>query len=97
MKLHLKPPGTKRLNLNIEILLSISASKSNLRRYPGGLEKRVLRIALEQPPLCVPRHLVWRPKCAAQYGRGLHSSTFRLNVGAFCRMEGAPRGSSGGV
>jgi hypothetical protein len=30
-------------------------------------------------------------------GRGLHSSTFRLNVGAFCGMEDALRRRVGGV
>ena len=30
-------------------------------------------------------------------GRGLHSSTFRLNVSAFCGVGGAFRGCSGGV
>jgi len=30
-------------------------------------------------------------------GRGLHSSTFRLNVSAFCGIGGAFRGCVGGV
>jgi len=30
-------------------------------------------------------------------GRGIHSSTFRLNLNAFCDVEGAFRGCSGGV
>jgi hypothetical protein len=29
--------------------------------------------------------------------RGLHSSTFRLNVSAFCGIEGAFKGCLGGV
>ena len=33
----------------------------------------------------------------AGLGRGLHSSTFRLNVSAFCGIGGASTGSSGGV
>jgi len=33
MKPKMKPPGTKRLKLKWEILLSISAFKFNLRRY----------------------------------------------------------------
>ena len=33
MKPKLKPPGTKRLKLNCDILLSTSAFKFNLRRY----------------------------------------------------------------
>jgi len=35
-KTKLKPPGTKRLKLNCDILLSTSASKYNLRRYTKG-------------------------------------------------------------
>jgi hypothetical protein len=33
IKHKLKPPGTKRLKLNCDILLSTSAFKFNLRRY----------------------------------------------------------------
>jgi hypothetical protein len=33
IKPKLKPPGTKRLKLRIDMLLSTSAFKSNLRRY----------------------------------------------------------------
>ena len=33
IKPKLKPPGTKRLKVNCDILLSISAFKFNLRRY----------------------------------------------------------------
>ena len=33
MKPNLKPPGTKRLNLKCDILLSTSAFNFNLRRY----------------------------------------------------------------
>jgi hypothetical protein len=36
MKPKFKPPGTKRLNLNCEILLSTSAFKLNERRYIEG-------------------------------------------------------------
>jgi len=36
MKPKLKPPGTKRLKLHRDILLSISALKINLRRYTWG-------------------------------------------------------------
>ena len=39
MKPRLKPPGTKRLKLKCDILLSTSAFKSNLRRYIKELEQ----------------------------------------------------------
>jgi hypothetical protein len=38
IKLNLKPPGTKRLKLKCDILLSTSAFKLNLRRYALGME-----------------------------------------------------------
>jgi hypothetical protein len=36
MKLKFRPPGTKRLKLKCDILVSTSASKFNLRRYITG-------------------------------------------------------------
>jgi hypothetical protein len=39
MKPKLKPPGTKRLKLNCDILLSTSAFKFNLRRYSWGMRQ----------------------------------------------------------
>ena len=36
IKPNLKPPGTKRLKANFDIILSTSAFKSNLRRYTKG-------------------------------------------------------------
>jgi len=36
------PPGTKRLKLNCDVLLSTSASKFNLRRYTEGFHGRGL-------------------------------------------------------
>jgi len=36
MKLKLKLPGTKRLRLNCDVLLSTSAFEFNLRRYNEG-------------------------------------------------------------
>jgi hypothetical protein len=38
MKPNFKPPGTKRLKLRCEIMLSTSAFKFNLRRYTKGLD-----------------------------------------------------------
>jgi hypothetical protein len=40
MKLKLKPPGTKRLKLKFDILLSTYAFKFNLRRY---IEEEIAR------------------------------------------------------
>jgi hypothetical protein len=40
MKPRLKPPGTERLKLRCDILLSTSAFKLNLRRYTQGRRAR---------------------------------------------------------
>jgi len=40
MKPKLKPPGTKRLELKCDVLLSTSAFKFDLRRYALGLPAR---------------------------------------------------------
>jgi len=52
----LKPPGTKRLKLKFDVLLSTFAFKINLRRYNLGIEevdsvavKRVARLAVSAP------------------------------------------------
>jgi hypothetical protein len=41
MKPKLKPPGTKRLKPNFDVLLSTSAFKFNLRRYTTGMARSV--------------------------------------------------------
>jgi len=49
MKFKLKPPGTKRLKLHCDILLSTSAFNFNLRRYGkanGSPRKGVSRLAV---------------------------------------------------
>jgi hypothetical protein len=43
MKLKLKPPGTQRLKLKCDMLLSLSAFKFNLRRYKVDELRRVLQ------------------------------------------------------
>ena len=62
MKPKLKPPGTKRLKLKCDILLSTSAFKFNLRRYivpfAGVGAEDAFDIVLD--------------------GRALHSPTFQL-------------------
>ena len=45
---------------------------ANSPKRGSGLEKRVLRVALERHPLAVDRSLTRRPKCAAQYGSRFH-------------------------
>ena len=69
MKPKLKPPGTRLLKLECDMMLSTSAFKFNVRRYT------LVREAVGQPGL--GRVLV------VDGGRDLHSSTFRLNVSAF--------------
>ena len=86
IKLKLKPPGTKRLKLNCDILLSTSAFKLNLRRYS--------MVHWDLPTVQVPHMLT---VFGGAVGRGLHSSTSRLNAIAFCGIGCTSRGSPGGV
>ena len=46
----LKPPGTKRLKLNCDVLLSTSAFKINLRRYTLGLGGGLPTVATDTTP-----------------------------------------------
>ena len=64
-----KPPGTKRLKLKCDILLSNFAFKFNLRRYTmARTSTSVTTVAA--------RRCTWpRPT-----GRGLHSFPFQLNL-----------------
>jgi hypothetical protein len=45
MKPKLKPPGTKRLKVKCDILMSTSAFKFNLRRYNEEEEEELLAVA----------------------------------------------------
>jgi len=48
-------------------------------------------------PPAWPPHAAWRrPRCAP-WSRGLHLSTFRVNLSALCGMGGECRGCVGGV
>jgi len=73
----LKPPGTKRLKVkcDIELLLSTSAFIFNSRRYNVVL-----------PTDGTAELVAWKVG-----SRGLHSSTFQLNINAFCGIGGALR------
>jgi len=105
MKPLLKPPGTQRLKLNCDILLSTSAFNFNLRRYIvvancgvwsaygplGGQWQRLHRGEAGAAALAIIN-------CTANLGgllgpvllgRGLHSSAVQLNVSAFCGIGGA--------
>ena len=81
----LKAPGTKRLKLKYDEPLSNFAFKFNVRRYAEVGLGVGLRVS---------------GKAAAfmqKVGRGLHWSTFRHNVSAFCGIDGAFRGCLGGI
>jgi hypothetical protein len=75
IKFKLKPPATKRLKPKCDVLLSTSAFKFNLHHYiMGSLGVCAVLYAL---------------MCLVITGRGLHSSTFWLNLSTFCGMGGA--------
>ena len=84
----LKPPGAKHLKLNCGYAGSNFCLQINLRRYiKGKYRERFARL-----DRCSV-HVDWRgPRSHSRAGheewrgltRGLHSSTFRLNVSTFC-------------
>jgi hypothetical protein len=68
MKPKLKPPGTKRLILRYNVLLSTSAFKFSLRRYNAeNVHAVIVTSGCDRGPI-------------AFCGRGSHSSTFQLNL-----------------
>ena len=70
IKPRLKPPGSKRLKLNCDALLSTSAFKFTLRRYTMVLETgEELREVSDAVELVT--------------GRGLHSFTIQLYMSRF--------------
>jgi len=75
MKPKLKPPRSKHLKLRCVVPLSNFAFKFNLRRYSKGI---FLFYKLSQIS-------EWR-----QSGKGLHSSTFQLNLSRFCHPLVSP-------
>jgi len=70
-------PGTKRLKLEYDELLSSFAFKFNLRRYNKASPR------IKPAPQFIMSRIM---------GRGLHSSTFQLNASAFCVIGVAFRG-----
>jgi hypothetical protein len=83
-------PGTKRLKLLYDKLLSNFAFNFSLHRYTLVLFILFPFLRRDVRRASVPAHLLLT-------GRGLHSSTFWLNVSAFCGVGGAFRGCLGGV
>jgi len=75
MKSVLKPPRNKRLILEYDKLVSNFASRFNVRRCILDLPRDALFdiLAAADPPTA----------CALA-GRGLHSSTFQLNLSPLC-------------
>jgi hypothetical protein len=65
MKPTLKLPGTERLKLNCDVLLSISAFKSNLRSYPvvkqffDGFRSRVTLLTASLCYVTAPGMNLW--------------------------------------
>jgi hypothetical protein len=90
MKPMLKAPGTKRLTLKSESPLLTFAFNFDLRHYTSarsmvkmeklfGLIARALGQDVETDPMEMAESIA-----ELVVGRGLHSSTFRLNVSTFC-------------
>ena len=68
IKPNLKAPGSKRLKLKYDEPLSNFAFNFNLRRYIEAEDARILT------DMSLMRRM---------YGRGLHPSTFQLNLSRF--------------
>ena len=96
MKPKLKPPGTKRLKVNYDILLSISAFNFILRRYSAeehnALATEMARYHNPAMQFRLPRDALIRPPTWASNipGRGLHSSTVQLNLSRFGHTSSCP-------
>ena len=82
IKPKLKPPGTKRLKLQCDIMLSTSAFKFNLRLYTEAPDADFdFSAAYDPVTFSGARHgRTWQilPRT-----RGLHSSASRLNLSRF--------------
>jgi hypothetical protein len=80
----LKPPGTKRLKLKYEKLVSSFGFNVNLRRYIKG-KAAALDLQNIDTDMIIPKQFLKTIKrtglgVAAFYGRGLHSFTLELNL-----------------
>ena len=82
IKPKLKPPGTKRLKVAFDGLLSIFGFKFNLRRYTVASASSH---HMFQPHFAA---LMRRTAASRPEGRGLPSFTFRLNVSTLCGTSG---------
>jgi hypothetical protein len=73
------------------------------RLVPGAFNMCLIETACTNLPWRArgrPARWPWRPPCSSAWGpgaRGLHSSTFSLNLSAFCGTRGECRGYLGGV
>jgi hypothetical protein len=76
----LKAPGTKRLKLKFDILLSNFAFKFNLRRYIKAKSGKLVGMVAAGRVGAV----------AMIRGRGLHSSTRQLQLSRFGRTSPCP-------
>jgi len=76
----LKAPGIKCLNLEYEKLVAIFAFKFNLRRYSLA-PSRTMFTDSRITNIISPNGAI------AFFGKGYHSSTFRLAVNTFCGIR----------
>ena len=74
----MKPPGTKRLKLKCDILLSTSAFNFNLRRCTMGAVVNLQGIVEELETKL--QAAMKSPQGNGGRGRGLHSFPFLLNL-----------------
>jgi hypothetical protein len=79
----LKPPGTKRLKLDCDVLLSISAFKFKLRRY--SVVSHLAAFMRELTPAARLPHLHLLPAIGAADGDMI--GNWRLRAGAYTRSR----------
>jgi hypothetical protein len=100
MKFVLKVPGTMGLKPHYDTLLSTVAFKFTLRRYSAEDFVAQMSFAEELRVTAMGEMELAAVEIQNLYeliGRGLHSSSFRVNVSALCGSGGAFRGSFGAV
>ena len=89
IKPKLKPPGTKRLKVKIDILLSTSAFTFNWCRYNQEvlhvLDNEIPRLSANIDAIINGFSSLWQMLATlALCGQGFHSSTSLLNLSRFC-------------